>query len=169
MRIVLVGMMGSGKSSVGRALAARTGWPFHDNDALLEGATGRTARELAATGEATLREAESAALRVALEVQEPAIVAVAAGAVLDPADRTLLATAADVVWLRARPETLQGRLALAEDEHRPWLDSDPAGWLRQTDALRAPLFASVADLVLDVDGASPDEIAGRILASFGRT
>jgi shikimate kinase len=169
MRIVLVGMMGSGKSSVGRALAKRTGWPFHDNDALLEEATGRTARELAAAGEATLRGAESAALRAALAVPQPAIVAVAAGVVLDPADRAVLAAASDVVWLRARPATLHARLASAEDDHRPWLDRDPAGWLRETDALRAPLFASVADLVLDVDVASSDEIAGRILAALRRT
>ncbi len=169
MRIVLVGMMGSGKSSVGRALAARTGWPFHDNDALVEGATGRTARELAEAGEAVLRGAESAALRAALEAPAPVIVAVAAGVVMDPANRALLAAASNVVWLRARPATLARRLSPAEDDHRPWLDRDPAGWLRQADAFRAPLFASIADLVVDVDAASPDDTAGRILERFGRT
>ena len=169
MRIVLVGMMGSGKSSVGRALAARTGWPFHDNDALLEGATGRTARELAEGGEAVLRDAESAALRAGLQRPEPAIVASAAGVVLDADDRRRLAAEEHVTWLRASPETLRERLRSTDDDHRPWLDRDPDAWLRQTDADRAPLFASIADLVVDVDDLRPDEAAGRILVAFGQT
>lgn len=168
MRIVLVGMMGSGKSSVGRELAARTGWPFHDNDALLERATGRTARELAANGEAVLRAAESAAVRAGLEVPEPAIVASAAGVVIDPADRSRLSDEDAVTWLRARPETLRQRLATADNDHRPWLDRDPGAWLRETDALRAPLFEAVADLVIDVDELRPDEVAERILAAVAR-
>ena len=135
MRIVLVGMMGSGKSSVGRALAARTGWPFHDNDALLEGGTGRTARELAERGEAVLRDAESAALRAALEAPGPAIAAVAAGVVMNPGNRALLAAAPNVVWLRATPATLRERLRSTDDDHRPWLDADPDAWLGRTDSL----------------------------------
>ncbi|MEO8245588.1 MAG: shikimate kinase [Chloroflexota bacterium] len=169
MRIVLVGMMGSGKSSVGRALAALTGWPFHDNDELLERATGRTARELASAGEAVLREAESAALRAGLALSPPSIVASAAGVVLDGEMRTLLASEGGVAWLRARPATLQQRLKNADDDHRPWLDRDPDAWLRQTDAERAPLFAAIADLVVDVDDLRPDAAASRILAAFGRT
>ena len=64
-RIVLLGMMGSGKSSVGRALSDRTGWPFVDNDALVERATGRTARQLLAEeGEGPMRAAlRASALR----------------------------------------------------------------------------------------------------------
>lgn len=169
MRIVLVGMMGSGKSSVGRALAARTSWPFHDNDALLEGATGHTARELASRGEDVLRDAESAALRAGLGRPEPAIVASAAGVVLDADDRRRLAAEASVTWLRARPETLRERLGSTDDDHRPWLDGDPDAWLRQADAERAPLFAAVADLIVDVDELRPDEVAERILERFGRT
>lgn len=168
MRIVLVGMMGSGKSSVGRALAERTGWPFHDNDALLERATGRTARELAEDGEPALRKAESSALREGLRTPEPSIVASAAGVVLDAADRARLDGEDTVVWLRARPETLAARLAGADDDHRPWLEDDPEAWLRQTDATRAPHFRSVADLVVDVDEADPETIAERIWAAVAR-
>jgi shikimate kinase len=169
MRIVLVGMMGSGKSSVGRALAEETGWPFHDNDALLERATGRTARELSGRGEPALRAAESSALREGLRMPEPSIVASAAGVVLDAADRARLADEPAVVWLRARPGTLAQRLAGSDDDHRPWLDGDPAAWLRETDAIRAPHFAAVADLVVDVDEADPETIAQRILGATART
>ena len=169
MRVVLVGMMGSGKSSVGRALAQETGWPFHDNDALLERATGRTARELSEGGEPALRAAESSALREGLRMPEPSIVASAAGVVLDAADRARLAEEPAVVWLRARPETLARRLAGADDDHRPWLDRDPATWLRETDAIRAPHFGAVADLVVDVDKMDPATVAHRILERLART
>lgn len=166
MRIVLVGMMGSGKSSVGRALAERTGWAFHDNDVLLELATGRTARALADEGEAVLRSAESAALRVGLALPLPSIVASAAGVVLDEQIRTLLEVESGVAWLRARPATLLERLEPADDDHRPWLDEDPDAWIRQTDAERAPLFASIADLVVDVDDLTPGEIATTIVVEL---
>ena len=72
-RVLLLGMMGSGKSSVGRALSDLTGWPFVDNDALVERATGLTARELLRDrGEDALREAESEALRAGLRIPVPA-------------------------------------------------------------------------------------------------
>ncbi len=167
MRIVLIGMMGSGKSSVGEALARRTGWPFIDNDALVERATGHTARELAARRVDELRRAESAAMRAGLEVPPPAIVASAAGVVLDPADRAILASAAGVVWLRARPATLVARLHQTDDDHRPWLDTDPEAWLRETDAERAPLYAAVADVIVDVDERTPDEIGAAIAVELG--
>ena len=108
-RILLVGMMGSGKSSVGRELAKRTGWPFLDNDELLERATGRTARQLAEGGEAALRAAEAAALREGLAVKPPAIIGVAGGAVLDPRDRKRIREGGFVVWLRAPADVLAAR------------------------------------------------------------
>jgi shikimate kinase len=157
-RVLLVGMMGSGKSALGRALAARTGWPFVDNDDLVERATGRTARELAeAGGETALRAAESAALREVMEVSPPAIVATAAGTVLDPDNRHLIADAGLVVWLRAPADVLVARAVGAE--HRPWLDTDPAGWFATALAEREPLYASIADLEIDTGRVEPHDAA----------
>jgi shikimate kinase len=163
-RVVLVGMMGSGKSSVGRSLSARTGWPFVDNDALVERATGRTARRLLAEeGEAAMRAAESAALRAGLSLAAPVIVAVAAGTILDPDDRWLASERGFVVWLRAPAEVLAARAVGAE--HRPWLDTDPVDWFRRTLEERDPLYTALADLEIDTSVLTPDEAAERIVAA----
>jgi shikimate kinase len=163
-RIVLVGMMGSGKTSVGGALSRRTGWPFHDNDRLVHDATGRSAREIATDGEPALRSAESAALRLALARPEPAIVAVAAGAILDPVDRRELAAKGLVVWLRADPAILAERAR--SGVHRPWLDEDPEGWMRIAAAAREPLYRDVATQIVDTAVNDPERAADEVLAAL---
>ncbi len=90
-RVILVGMMGSGKSTIGRLLSEATGWPYVDNDELVLRSHGATPRELLSEqGEAVMREAESSALALGLEVPAPAIIGVAAGTILDPANRDRL-------------------------------------------------------------------------------
>jgi shikimate kinase len=162
-RVVLTGMMGSGKSSVGRALADRTGWPFIDNDALVERATGRMARELLAEeGAEAMRAAEAAALHLGLELPPPAILAVAAGVVLDAADRERMRRGGFVVWLRAPAETLAARAVGAAQ--RPWLDTDPGRGFRDAITERDPLFAEIADFEIDTASHSPRAAADLILA-----
>lgn len=172
-RIVLVGMMGSGKSTVGRLLADATGWPYLDNDELVRRAQGATARQIAAAdGEADLREAESQALAIGLDADEPCVVGVAAGTVLDEGNRLAMRSSAIVVWLDADPATLARRAAGAT--HRPWLDGDAAGWMRRTLAERLPLYRDVADIHIDTAGddahVSVDAILGALdeHASCGR-
>ena len=162
--VLLIGMMGSGKSSVGRALAARTGWTFLDNDELVERATGRSARELAARGESGLRAAESAALRAGLAAPAPAILGVAGGALLDEEDRRRIDEGGFVVWLHATPEILAARAVGAD--HRPWLDDDPLGWFRDTIAARAELYAQVSDLDIDTGVTTPEEAADAVVAAL---
>ncbi len=165
-RVVLLGMMGSGKSSVGAALTDLSGWPFVDNDALVERATGHTARELLARqGEAAMRAAESAALTEALALPTPVIVATAAGTVLDPANLERLRGGGFVVWLRAPAEVLAARAVGAA--HRPWLDEDPVGWFRRAEADRDGLYASVADLEVDTGVVPPTDAAACILDAIG--
>ena len=164
-RLLLVGMMGVGKTTVGRRLAARLGWDFLDSDAEVEAATGHTVPEIFATeGEAAFRRAETAALRQAVALDRPVVVGVAGGAVLDPANRHLLAEAGPVVWLRARPETLAARVG--DGAGRPLLDDHPAETLAALDRVRRPLYAELADLVIDVEGLSPEQIVDRIVEHF---
>lgn len=165
-RVVLMGMMGSGKSTVGRELARRTGWPYLDNDELLERSVGRTAVEvLEEQGEAGLREAEAAALSLGMRSDAPCLVGVAAGTILGEKNRQRLEQGI-VVWLRATPETLYERARGAA--HRPWLDRGGVQWFETTLAERWPLYDSAADLVVDVDQATPAEIADRILAGLAQ-
>lgn len=155
-------MMGSGKSSVGRALADTTGWEFVDNDALVERATGRTARQLLAErGEDAMRDAESAALHAGLSLPPPVIVAVAAGTVLDRDDRARLAREQPVVWLHAPASVLAARAV--GSSHRPWLEDDPERWFERTMAERRPLYEEIADVSVDTAVTSPDEAVERVL------
>jgi shikimate kinase len=164
-RILLIGLMGAGKSTVGRALAERTGWPYVDNDELLRKATGQTTSDfLNEEGVEMLRWAEAQALTVALAIEPPVVAGVAAGVVLDPVDRERMRTGAFVVWLRARIDTLLARVG--HGEGRPWLQPDPETAMRRLAEGRDPLYAECAALTVDVDGLEATAIAERILAAL---
>lgn len=166
-RILLVGTMGTGKSTLGAALHEQTGWPYLDNDVLLQQSTGLTAPELLARrGEPALRAAESAALTLVLDARGPLVAGVAAGVVLDEADRNRLRAGGHVVWLRARPETLAQRVG--EGAGRAWLGDDPEAALRRLVTERAPYYAQVTSQVLDVDVLTPALLAQHILRTIGR-
>jgi len=161
-RILLVGMMGAGKSTVGELLAYRLGWAYRDSDADVEAATGLTVPELFVRhGEDAFRQAEADALARACSGDDPVVVSVAGGAVLRPDTRRLLRASGTVVWLRARPETLAARVG--DGAGRPLLGEDPATALRLLDEVRAPHYAEVADLTIDVDDLAPAEVAADII------
>jgi shikimate kinase len=165
-RILLVGMMGSGKTTVGRALSDLLGWRYVDNDQLLEQAVGRSTRDVQEhDGEHALRRAESEALTAALGEGGPLIASVAAGVVTDPLDRARLLSGGFVVWLRATIQTLVARV---EGTDRPWLGDDPAAALSELYAGRAYLYSLVADLIVDVDTLPADVVALRIAAALER-
>jgi shikimate kinase len=165
-RIVLVGMMGSGKSTVGRLLADRLGWTYRDSDADVEATTGRTVPEIFEhDGEAAFRRAEAAVLAHACQLGTPVIVSAAGGSVLNPDNRRLLTGSGTVVWLRARPETNAQRVG--DGAGRPLLEHDPAAAMARLYRERAPLYAQVADLVIDVDQLAPTQVVARILAVVG--
>ncbi|MBA2382391.1 MAG: AAA family ATPase [Chloroflexi bacterium] len=162
-RILLVGMMGAGKSSVGRELAKRTGRPFLDNDALVRELTGREPAAIdAEDGENALHDAEVAAFRAAIERPGAPIIAVA-GAVVDlPRERRRLAGAGHVVWLRARPGTLLSRIGSGAGRRA---DARDLGWLTARATEREPVYRSVADQVIDVENVNPRAAARLILAA----
>jgi shikimate kinase len=158
-------MMGSGKTTVGRLLSDRTGWPYHDNDELVARLYGSTPRViLAAGGEAQLREAESRALALGLESAAPCVIGAAGGTILDEGNRSRLRAAGIVAWLRASPEVLEARAM--GGAHRPWIDSGGGTWIRSALEAREPLYASVAQITLDADGSAPEAVARNLLAAL---
>jgi len=163
--IVLVGMMAAGKTSVGRRLAQSRGWQFFDSDGQVEAMTGRTVAEIWRTeGEAAFRRLEAQVLADALASSTPRVIAAAGGTVVDPENRRLIGRHHPVVWLRARPETLVGRVG--SGTHRPLLDEDPVGVLRSLEALRRPFYDEVADLVVDVDDLTPEQVVACVDAGL---
>lgn len=164
-RVLLLGMMGVGKSTVGRALSASTGWRYLDNDELVsQHARAATADVLAREGESALRRAESAALREVLGIPPPLVASVAAGVVLEVGNRRRLRTGGHVVWLRARLDTLAARVAAGPP--RPWLGADPQQSLRLLYQGREALYREVAAQVVDVEGCSAAELAAGIVAAL---
>jgi shikimate kinase len=163
--IVLVGMMAAGKSSVGRRLAERRGWEFFDSDKQIEAITGRTVAEIWRTdGEPAFRRLEAQVLADALASTRPRVIAAAGGTVLDPQNRRLMELHHPVVWLRARPETLAVRVG--SSTHRPLLDADPSGVLERLDAARRPYYQEVADVVVDVDDLTAEQVAACVEAAL---
>ena len=159
--IVLVGMMGAGKTSVGALLAERRGWPLFDSDRQVEEMVGRSVAEIwIADGEAGFRSLEAQVLADALASTTPAVIAAAGGTVLDPRNRRLLCAHTPVVWLRAEVDTLLRRLGTGEG--RPLLAGDVAGALARLDAQRRPLYVEVADVAVDVDDLSAEGVVERI-------
>ncbi len=162
-RVLLIGMMGSGKSTVGSLLARRLGWRYLDSDAEVERSTGQTVPDIfSSRGEAAFRAEESRVLAQALTTDTSVVVSVAGGAVLDPDNRRKLKEGGVIVWLRARPATLAKRVG--DGAGRPLLGDDPAAALRRLDAVRRPVYAELAQLTVDVDGLSAQEVVERILA-----
>ncbi|HEX5038704.1 MAG TPA: shikimate kinase [Candidatus Limnocylindria bacterium] len=166
-RILLIGMMGSGKSTIGRRLAAATGWPYVDNDDLVVRATGMSSRALVeARGEGPMRDAERAATTRALDEDPPLIVGIAAGAIVEESLRRALRAGGFVVWLRAGSAALSARATRAG--HRPFLQRGGAAWIAATNEERAVLYASIADLIIDTDTLRPRAAVDRILAAIAR-
>lgn len=159
--VVLVGMMGSGKTTVGRLLAERTGWVYADNDELVRRMSGREPAEIKdADGEDALHGHETAALLDALRTPGPAIVGAAAAVVLDDDATRALHASAQVVWLRARPETLRARIGSGAGRREEATD---VAWLTRQAEAREQLYADLADLTIDVDQLTPEGVADRII------
>jgi shikimate kinase len=163
-RVLLIGMMGAGKTTTGRLLADRLGWPYLDSDDEVERRTGRTVPEIwKEQGEPAFRAEESEVLAEACTSTGPAVVAVAGGAVLAPENRQLIKRAGLVVWLRADVTTLARRVGTGEG--RPLLGGGAAAALARLAQEREPIYSDLADLVFDVDVMAPPQVADEIAAA----
>lgn len=152
--VVLVGMMGAGKSTVGRRLAARLGRSFVDLDIELEQRSGRSVRAwFAESGEAAFRSAETGLLGDVLAAREPVVAAAGGGVVCRAENRARLSEPdVAVVWLDAPASFLASRLAAqGAGGDRPLLDADPRSALERLHAERGAWYAEVADVTVAVD------------------
>lgn len=161
--LVLVGMMGSGKTTVARALGARLGRRVLDTDQMIEARTGCSVRRIfTEQGEVAFRALETEVLRSALDDPEPSVIAAAGGVVLSAENRRMLSgSGSRVIWLCADPATLVDRVR--SGGHRPLLDGDPAGTLQRMFSEREALYREVADTIVLVDHRSVSEVVEAVL------
>ncbi len=164
LNLYLVGMMGAGKSAVGRPLAKSLGYRFLDADTTLEETAGRSIPEIFAdAGEEGFRALESAVLNE-LACWHSLVVATGGGVVTRPENWGHLRQGV-VIWLDAPEAVLLERLQ-GDPTPRPLLaDADPAGRLRDLLVARRPLYAQ-ADLHVMQQGESPEALAGRVLEAL---
>jgi shikimate kinase len=162
--------MGTGKTTVARLLAEHRRVELLDTDKLIESRDGRSIREIfSESGETAFREIESEVLRECLHRPGSPVIAGAGGVVVREQNRAMLDAARDagstvVVWLHARPEVLAERTA--KGVHRPLLDDDRMGTLTQMSEDRGPLYASVADIVIDVSDRSIESVVDLLVAAL---
>jgi shikimate kinase len=166
--LVLVGLMGAGKTTVGRVVAERLGRAFVDTDDVAAAQAGATVAELFATeGEAGFRVRERAALADVVASPEPLVVACGGGAMTDAGSRRAV-TGECVVWLRAAPATLAARATAEGLGVRPLLTGrDPEAVLRRLAADRAAGYEAVADATVETDGRPVDAVADDVVAAYG--
>jgi len=163
--IVLVGMMGSGKSSVGRRLASRLGMPFVDADTEIETAAGMTIPEIfALRGEAEFRDGERRVIGRILATRAPLVLATGGGAFMNAETRQKVKELGISVWLKAEPEVLMRRVR--KNANRPLLQTtDPEATLRRMLSERTPIYAH-ADLTILSSDEPHEVVVGETMAAL---
>lgn len=164
-RVALVGLRCTGKTTVGRLLAARLGWEAVDSDDVVIANAGKSvARIFADDGEARFRDGEADAVGQLCH-RERIVIATGGGAILRPETRDLLIRSCRVVWLTASPNVIAIRMTADPETlaRRPSLTGQ--GVVEELAAVlaqREPFYREVAHLVVDTDGRTPNEIAMEI-------
>jgi shikimate kinase len=162
--IVLVGLMGAGKTKIGRRLATRLNLPFFDSDEEIESAAGETIEEIFANrGEAVFRDGERRVITRLL--QGPVhVLSTGGGAFMDPATRRIIADRGVSVWLRAGLDVLFARVS--RRSNRPLLKTpNPKAVLAELIERRHPIYAE-ADLTIDSGDGPSDATASRVIAAL---
>ena len=159
--LYLIGLMGAGKTTIGRLLAKHFARPFFDSDLEIESSTGvKVPVIFEIEGEAGFRQRESQVI-ADLTQRQGIVLATGGGAVLDPANRDALKASGYVVYLRAQPPDLWQRTA--QDRNRPLLrTADPEARLRQLYSDRDPLYCATAHMIMDTGRQSAHLLAGKL-------
>lgn len=159
--IVLIGLMGAGKTSIGRLIARRLRMPFTDADAEIEKAAGLTIWEIFKVhGEQAFRDGERRIIARLLDLP-PGVLATGGGAFMNAETRAAIRQKGVSIWLRADVATLYDRTR--KRRHRPLLNNeDPRGTLERLATLRYPIYAE-ADITIDTGAERPRETADRII------
>ncbi|OYQ35812.1 shikimate kinase [Niveispirillum lacus] len=162
--LVLIGLMGAGKTSIGKRLAAKLGLPFVDADHEIERAAGCTIQEIFDRfGEAGFRDGERRVIARLLD-QPVQVLSTGGGAFMDEATREVIRERGISIWLRADLDLLVHRTA--RRDHRPLLrQGDPRAVLARLMDLRYPVYAQ-ADLTVDSDDSPPDVTTDRVIAAL---
>lgn len=163
MLVSLVGLPGSGKTTVGRQLAKRLRWRFVDVDQVIEEQLGESIRQFfEREGEDAFREVEQATVSQLLRSSESSILSTGGGVVVREANRQQLRDHSIVVYLLSTPEELSRRLR--HDTHRPLLQvSNPLGKLRDLFAQRDPLYRDVAHFIVETGRPSVNTLVNMVL------
>ena len=167
--LILIGARGTGKSTVGRALAARLGWAFVDADERIEADAGKSIAEIfSAEGEAGFRDREATVLAELCQ-REKHVLATGGGVVLRPANRELLKASGFVAWLTASPESAFARLQAdpTTASRRPKLTAQGGiEEVRTLMAAREPRYRECADFAIATGALSPEAVADAILSAW---
>ncbi len=160
--IALIGLMGTGKSTVGRRLAKRINYGFFDTDDELQLSTSRSVRDIFANdGEEIFRDLEAQTLSDAYARVDPLVIAVAGGGVLRQSNRLLISHMTHRIWLTADIDLITHRVsarALSKQGHRPLIDDDPRERLTQLYSERSSVYASLATSTVDVTDLKINEV-----------
>lgn len=164
--LVLIGFMGSGKSTVGVRLSYQLRYTVEDTDRLIEARAGKTVSEIfAGEGEEAFRQMETQLLEKLAENRGQHIYSAGGGTPVRAVNRPLLRKLGTVIYLRARPETIYDRLK--NDTTRPLLQGDdPMGRIRRLMKEREEAYTETADIIVDVDGLSMEDILDQILEAM---
>ena len=166
--LYLIGYRGTGKTTVGRLVAASVGWEFVDADVVLEQNAGQTIKQIFdAEGETAFRDRETANLRT-LSQRTNSVIATGGGIILREENRALLSRTGFIVWLKASVAELGKRIAAdpVTSERRPNLTVGGAVEIEELVRQREPIYRSCADLEIDTDRRSPEIVAQSILMQW---
>ena len=158
--VVLVGLMGAGKTSVGRRLAQRLHTRFVDSDQAIEAAAGMTVAEIFEHyGEAEFRAVERRVIKRLLEEGEAGVIALGGGAFMDPDTRELVLREGHVVWLKAALDVLVERTARKPGKRPLLAAGEPRAVLAELQARREPVYALAHDTVVSGEGPVSEVVA----------